>query len=40
MNELYYKVGDRPIKLVSRNDGRMDVLAMNWETGEFERGSY
>ena len=33
----YYTVNDRPVKVISTSDGGLDVLVMNWQTGEFER---
>lgn len=33
----YYAVNDRPVKLVPTEDGGMDVLVLNWKTGDFER---
>ena len=33
----YYIVGTRPVKLVRTEDGGMDVLALNEDTGQFER---
>jgi hypothetical protein len=34
---MYCIVGDRPVKAVSTSDGGMDVLAYDWDTGDFER---
>ena len=34
---LYAIVGDRPVKGVSTPEGGMDVLAYDWQTGEFVR---
>jgi hypothetical protein len=34
---MYAIVGERPVKGVSTPEGGMDVLAFNWDTGEFER---
>ncbi|CAN1209966.1 hypothetical protein TUMEXPCC7403_07050 [Tumidithrix helvetica PCC 7403] len=34
---MYFIVGRRPVKLIKPEAGGMDVLAYNWETGEFER---
>lgn len=33
----YFIVGERPVKFVSTPDGGMDVLALDWKTGEFVR---
>ena len=33
----YCIVGARPVKLVSTEDGGMDCLAYDWQTGKFER---
>jgi hypothetical protein len=33
----YYAVNDRPVKLVPTEEGGMDVLVLNWKTGDFER---
>jgi hypothetical protein len=33
----YYVVGARPVKTVPTPDGGMDVLAYDWNTGEFRR---
>lgn len=33
----YFVVGMRPVKFVSTPDGGMDVLALDWKTGEFVR---
>ncbi len=33
----YFIVGRRPVKLIKPEAGGMDVLAYNWETGEFQR---
>lgn len=30
-------VGARPVKAIDTPDGGMDVLAYNWESGEFDR---
>lgn len=34
---LYCIVGDRPVKAIETEDGGMDVLAYDWDTGEFKR---
>ncbi|MBD1838855.1 hypothetical protein H6F78_18135 [Coleofasciculus sp. FACHB-64] len=34
---LYCIVGDRPVKAIETEDGGMDVLAYEWDTGEFKR---
>jgi hypothetical protein len=34
---LYYIFGARPVKFIPTEDGGMDILAFNWNTGEFER---
>jgi hypothetical protein len=34
---IYCFIGDRPVKGVSTADGGMDVLAYDWDTGEFAR---
>ena len=33
----YFSVNRRPVKLVETEDGGMDVQALNYETGDFER---
>lgn len=33
----YFKVGLRPVKFVATPQGGMDVLALDWKTGEFVR---
>lgn len=33
----YFVVGMRPVKFVSTSDGGMDVLALDWSSGEFVR---
>jgi hypothetical protein len=33
----YYAINDRPVKLVPTEEGGMDVLVLNWKTGDFER---
>lgn len=33
----YFFVGERPVKFVATADGGMDVLALDWKTGEFVR---
>lgn len=33
----YFRVGDRPVKFVATPDGGMDVLALDWDTGQFVR---
>jgi len=33
----YYLVGARLVKMVPTPDGGMDVLAYDWDTGEFRR---
>jgi hypothetical protein len=34
---LYFIVGARPVKAIQTPDGGMDVLALDWDTGEFSR---
>jgi len=34
----YFIVGDRPVKAVSNRGGGIDVLALDWTTGEFVPG--
>lgn len=34
---VYAIVGSRPVKAVETPDGGVDVLAYDWETGEFVR---
>lgn len=34
---FYCIVGARPVKAIETEDGGMDILAYNWQTGEFER---
>ncbi|PZO37068.1 MAG: hypothetical protein DCF19_19775 [Pseudanabaena frigida] len=34
---MYCIVGRRPVKLIATETGGTDVLAYNWETGEFQR---
>lgn len=34
---LYCIVGERPVKAIETEDGGMDVLAYDWDTGEFKR---
>ncbi|MBD2740011.1 hypothetical protein [Coleofasciculus sp. FACHB-1120] len=34
---IYCIVGDRPVKAIETEDGGMDVLAYEWDTGEFKR---
>ncbi len=36
---LYCIVGDRPVKALPTQEGGMAVLALNWQTGEFERAN-
>jgi len=33
----YFVYGERPVKMVRTADGGLDVLAYEWETGEFVR---
>jgi len=33
----FFAVNDRPVKVVSRSDGRRDVMLLNMATGEWER---
>jgi hypothetical protein len=33
----YCIIGNRPVKAISTEDGGMDILAYNWNTGELER---
>lgn len=35
---LYCIVGARPVKAIRNQDGQMEVLAYNWETGDFDYG--
>jgi hypothetical protein len=34
---MYCIVGSRPVKLIATETGGTDVLAYDWETGEFQR---
>jgi hypothetical protein len=34
---LYCIVGDRPVKAIETDSGGMEVMALNWENGNFER---
>jgi hypothetical protein len=34
---LFCIIGDRPVKAIETEDGGMDVKALNWENGNFER---
>jgi hypothetical protein len=34
---LYCIIGERPVKAIQTEDGGLDVKALNWETGKFER---
>lgn len=34
---LYCIIGDRPVKAFQTEDGGLDVKALNWENGKFER---
>ncbi len=34
---IYCIIGDRPVKAIQTKDGGMDVLALDWTTGEFQR---
>ena len=34
---IYAIVGDRPVKAIQTTTGGMDVLALDWQTGEFKR---
>jgi hypothetical protein len=34
---LFYIFGARPVKFVRTEEGGMDILAFNWDSGEFER---
>lgn len=33
----YFIVGERPVKFIPTPDGGMDVVALDWKTGEFVR---
>jgi hypothetical protein len=35
----YCIVGDRPVKALATPEGGMTVLALNWQTGEFEKAN-
>ncbi len=34
---LYCIIGDRPVKAIETENGGMDVVALNWKSGTFER---
>lgn len=34
---LYCIIGDRPVKAIETESGGMEVLALNWKNGKFER---
>lgn len=34
---LYCIIGDRPVKAIETESGGMEVMALNWKNGKFER---
>jgi hypothetical protein len=34
---LYCIIGDRPVKAIETENGGMEVVALNWKSGNFER---
>jgi hypothetical protein len=34
---LYCIIGDRPVKAIETESGGMEVMALNWKNGKFQR---